>query len=244
MMHQAVLKQEQNDALRLQRYLALAGVASRRACKDIVLAGRVTVNGVTTCTSGIKVQDTDIICLDGERLIIEKKLHYIAMNKPEGYICTQKDPQNRPLAVSLLPPGIKERIYSVGRLDFRSCGLILWTNDGYFTAKISHPSSGIEKEYIVEAVAAIPDALCDEFLKGITIDGELYRCSEIEKIGKKTLRIVLIEGKNREIRRVLSYFHMHSKTLRRIRIGKIRLGSLASGASRPLEPAEIDSLLF
>jgi 23S rRNA pseudouridine2605 synthase len=146
------------------------------------------------------------------------------------------------LALELLPP-CGERLYNVGRLDFLSSGLILFTNDGAFAAKVSHPASEIEKEYLVESTVPIPGRMIEEFSGGVLIDGILYRAGEIERTGVRSLRVVLVEGKNREIRRVFSHYHLHPKTLRRIRIGPVALGSLEEGKCRPLSSGEIDGLL-
>jgi 23S rRNA pseudouridine2605 synthase len=228
--------------IRLQVYLAHAGAASRRGGEKLITQGRVTVNGKVVSALGAKVLPGDEVCLDGKPVTIESRLHYLALNKPPGYICSSSDPQNRPLALDLLPP-CGERLYSVGRLDFLSSGLILFTNDGAFAAKISHPASEIEKEYLVESTVPIPSRMVEEFATGVLIDGILYRAGEIEKTGRSSLRVVLVEGKNREIRRVFSHFHLHPKTLRRIRIGPVTLGSLEEGKSRKLSSAEIGGLL-
>jgi 23S rRNA pseudouridine2605 synthase len=146
------------------------------------------------------------------------------------------------LALSLLPSTIGERLYSVGRLDFLSCGLIFFTNDGNFANRLGHPASGLEKEYMVETTGQIPDSVLDVFNNGITIDGEHYKAKAVEKTGRKSLRIVLVEGKNREIRRVFSHFHLHAAVLRRIRIGTVLLGALKEGSSRPLTENELKGL--
>jgi 23S rRNA pseudouridine2605 synthase len=192
---------------------------------------------------GTKVGEGDVVLFDGKPVLPESRLLYLALNKPSGYICTSSDPQGRPLALSLLPSSIKERLYSVGRLDFLSCGLIFFTNDGKFAGFLGHPGSGLEKEYIVEATGVIPDAVAEAFNAGITIDGEHYRAKSAEKTGRKTLRIVLVEGKNREIRRVFSHFHLHPAVLRRIRVGTVLLDKLPEGSSRPLTDNEIKDLM-
>jgi 23S rRNA pseudouridine2605 synthase len=172
----------------------------------------------------------------------EKRLLYLALNKPSGYICSSADPQGRPLALSLLPGEIGERLYSVGRLDFLSCGLIFFTNDGNFAGRLGHPGCGVEKEYIIEATGPIPDTAVDAFNNGITIDGEYYRAKSAERTGRKTMRVILVEGKNREIRRVFSHFHLHPAFLRRVRIGPVLLGNLPEGNSRPLTKNELSQL--
>jgi len=229
-------------SIRLQVFLSHAGIASRRAAEDIIAQGRVSVNGVTITAQGSKVEESDVILFDGKPVRLESKKYYLALNKPPQFICSSNDPQERPLALSLLPETIKERLYSVGRLDYLSCGLIFFTNDGAFANRLGHPSSQLEKEYIVEATGVIQDEVVDAFNSGIEIDGEYYKAKNAEKTGRKSLRIVLIEGKNREIRRVFSHFHLHPSKLQRIRIGSVCLGNLPQGASRPLLKDEIEEL--
>jgi 23S rRNA pseudouridine2605 synthase len=229
-------------SIRLQVYLSHAGVASRRAAEEIIAGGRVSVNGVTITSQGSKVTETDIVLLDGKPVQLENRQIYLALNKPSGYICAGKDPQGRPLALELLPSTIKERLYNVGRLDFLSCGLIFFTNDGNFAHRLGHPSSGLEKEYFIEAAGPISDEAIQAFNDGITIEGIHYRAKIAERTGRKTMRIVLVEGKNREIRRVFSHFHLHPEVLRRVRIASILLGELKDGECRPLEKSELDSL--
>ncbi|MDR0707627.1 MAG: rRNA pseudouridine synthase [Treponema sp.] len=228
--------------IRLQIYLAHAGVASRRAAEKLITDGRVSVNGTTVSVMGTKVNVDDVVSLDGIPVVTETSFLYLLLNKPPEYICSSSDPQGRRLAKDLLPARIQERLYNVGRLDYRSSGLIIFTNDGDFAAKISHPSSNIEKEYLVEASGHIPDTVIDDFARGVVIEKAFYRAKKITRIGGKAIRVVLIEGKNREIRRVFSHFHLHPVALRRIRIGNISLDGLVEGASRPLTPEEIDGL--
>ncbi|MDR2181051.1 MAG: rRNA pseudouridine synthase [Treponema sp.] len=227
--------------LRLQVFLAHAGVASRRAGEALIEAGRVAVNGEVVRVPGTKVSPGDRVEVDGRVVRPEERLHYLVLNKPAGYICASSDPQGRPLALELLPP-LKERLYNVGRLDLRSSGLIIFTNDGEFAARLGHPASDIEKEYLVESTVPVSAAAVSEFLAGVLIDGEWYKAKRIERMGRKTIRVVLVEGKNREIRRVFSRFHLHAEKLRRIRIGPVVLGDLAEGASRPLTGREREEL--
>jgi 23S rRNA pseudouridine2605 synthase len=226
---------------RLQVYLAHAGVASRRAAEAIIAAGRVSVNGAAVSVPGSKVFPGDTVLLDGRPIQAENRLRYLALNKPAGFICSASDPQGRPLALDLLPK-VSERLYNVGRLDFMSCGLIFFTNDGGVAARLGHPGSGMEKEYLVEASGPVPDTAVRAFIEGITVEGVRYRAKTAERTGRKSLRIVLVEGKNREIRRVFSHFHLHPVRLCRVRIGPVRRGDLPEGASRPLTPPELEEL--
>ena len=231
-------------SIRLQVYLSHAGIASRRASEDIIAQGRVSVNGVTINTRGSKVEEGDIVLVDGKSIQLEKRQFYIALNKPPGFICSSSDPQGRPLALNLLPVSITERLYNIGRLDFLSSGLIFFTNDGHFASRLGHPSSELEKEYIVEATGLIPDEAVYAFNQGITIDNVFYKAKSVVKTGRKSLRIILVEGKNREIRRIFSHFHLHPSLLRRVRIGPVLLGSLEEGTCRHLTDIELKGLNF
>ena len=229
-------------SIRLQVFLSHAGIASRRAAEDIIAKGRVSVNGMIIIEKGSKVKEGDVILLDGKPVHPESQKHYFALNKPPGFICSSSDPQGRPLALSLLPPDIKERLYNVGRLDYQSCGLIFFTNDGSFASRLGHPGSQLEKEYIVEATGVIGDEVLDAFNSGITIDGISYKAKSAQRTGRKSLNIILIEGKNREIRRIFSHFHLHPSLLRRIRIGSVVLGKLLEGSSRSITNKELTGL--
>lgn len=230
------------ECLRLQVFLAHGGAASRRASEKLITEGRVQVNGKTVTALGEKVAPGDEVCLDGVPVRAEKQRRYLLLNKPPEYLCSSSDPQGRPLALSLLPKEIPERLYNVGRLDYRSSGMVIFTNDGDFAAKISHPRSGIEKEYLVEAAGSISDEFIRSFGEGVTIEGVRYQALKIERVGRRGLKVVLVEGKNREIRKVFSHFHLHPNLLRRVRIGPVYLGDLPEGAVRPLTKDEINAL--
>ena len=224
---------------RLQVFLAHSGIASRRASEELIAQGRVSINGRTITVPGEKVLPGDDVRFDGKKVRVESRLLYMVLNKPPMYICSSSDPQGRPLALNLLP-SCPERLYNVGRLDYLSSGLIIFTNDGNFAAIAGHPRAELEKEYLVESTVPVPDIAIEEFSKGLLIEGILYRAKHIERLGSKSLRIVLIEGKNREIRRVFSHFRLHPKSLQRIRIGPVCLGSLKEGESRSLTGEEIN----
>jgi 23S rRNA pseudouridine2605 synthase len=228
--------------LRLQVYLAHGGVASRRASEKLITAGRVGINGRIVTVLGEKVLPGDRVTVDGTPVLTESRFRYLLLHKPPLYISAASDPQGRPLAKDLLPRDITERLYNVGRLDFRSSGLLIFTNDGDFAARIGHPRSNIEKEYLVETAGSVPDSVIDLFSRGLIIEGVRYQAREIERIGSRSLRIVLIEGKNREIRRIFSHFHLHPNRLHRIRIGPVSIGDLGEGETRPLTNKELDSL--
>lgn len=242
-MKQRVKDLNLQDKIRLQVYLAHAGVASRRASEQIILDGRVTVNGEVVTELGTKVSSEDKITVDGKLVTLEEKKRYVLLHKPAGYVCSLKDEKGRDVAADLLKPHFTERLYNVGRLDMFSAGLIIFTNDGDFAAKVSHPSSEIEKEYIVETSVMIPEDLPKQFLKGIRIEGVFYKAKDVELLTKRKLRVVLIEGKNREIRRVFEHFQIGIKSLTRMRIGTIKNNNLQAGQFRELSKEEITSLL-
>lgn len=232
-----------DESIRLQAFLARCGVASRRACEKIISDGRVSVNGNIVTQLGTKVLASDTILLDGKKISLEKRKLYILMNKPAGLVCSQSDEKGREVAVSLLKKKYSERLYNVGRLDMYSRGAILFTNDGDFAAKLSHPSSQIEKEYLVETSYPLPEGLAEKFKKGIRVEGIFYRAKEAEVVNSHKMKIVLVEGKNREIRRVLTDAGAAIKSLRRVRIGNINLSDLPEGEFRELSSQEVSGLL-
>lgn len=228
---------------RLQAFLAHCGVASRRACEKIILDGRVSVNGITVTQLGTKVQMTDKVEVDGRHVVPEEKKRYVLLNKPEGVVCTLSDEKGRASAAGLLKEAYSERLYNVGRLDMFSTGLILFTNDGNFAATLSHPSAELEKEYIVDTSLPLPRSLAADFMKGIRIDGVFYKCKSAVEINSHRISIVLIEGKNREIRRVFESREIGIRRLVRVRIGNIKIEQLDAGEFRDLTAAEVNGLL-
>jgi|GEM_PF-485908 len=186
-----------------------------------------------------KVCASDEVSLDNRVLKPEQTLRYVLLNKPAGYVCSMADEQGRQTAASLLQPFFKERLYNVGRLDMFSSGLIIFTNDGQFAKKLQHPSSLIEKEYIVKTSVPFPRELAQRFEKGIRIDGVFYKCRCAQPLSARSMRIVLVEGKNREIRRVFDFFETGIRSLERVRIGSICIDGLACGAFRELTDAEL-----
>lgn len=233
----------EKEQTRLQVYLAHCGVASRRASEKIILDGRVTVNGQVVVELGTKVTSSDKVCVDGKEISLEENKRYVLLNKPSGYICSSNDEQGRQRAIDLLTDSYSERLYNVGRLDMFSSGLIIFTNDGDFAARLSHPSSELEKEYVVDSSLPLPRGLCDEFMKGLRVDGTFYKCKAAKELNSHRMQIVLVEGKNREIRRVFESKGVAIKRLVRVRIGNIEMNKLAPGDHRDLTPAEVKGLL-
>lgn len=233
----------QKEEMRLQQYMARCGVASRRASEEVITAGRVTVNGNPVTTLGTKVSVNDEVCVDGKKISLEETKRYIILNKPAGYVCSSADEKGRPIALDLLKEKYSERLYNVGRLDMFSSGLIIYTNDGDFAARLSHPSAELEKEYIVDTSTAMPRELADDFMKGIRVDGVFYKCVDAVELNSHRMRIILAEGKNREIRRVFESREVGIKRLMRIRIGCVGVGELQFGQFRELTQDEVKALL-
>lgn len=232
-----------NDSMeRLNKLLAHAGVGSRRHCEELIVAGRVAVDGESVRELGTKVDPrAQQVTVDGQPVKIERHVYW-AVNKPRGCLCTNYDPAGRPRAIDLVPH-VKQRVYTVGRLDEDSEGLLLLTNDGDLANHLMHPRYGVEKTYhVLVAGRPAPDDL-RHLLKGVWLsDGRVSakRVKRLKQQGDSTwLEIVLNEGKNREIRRMLARLEHKVMRLRRVALGPIQLGRLASGKSRPLMGREL-----
>ena len=233
----------QKEEIRLQAFLAHCGVASRRASEQIILDGRVCVNGSIVTELGTKVTDSDIVTVDGKRVHLEERKCYVLLNKPAGFVCSSSDEKGRQVAADLLRDSYKERLYNVGRLDMYSKGMILFTNDGDFAAKLSHPSSQVEKEYIVETSQDVSEETAKLLEKGVRVDNVFYKCQRCDILKPRKIRIVLIEGKNREIRKMLENQNIGTRSLVRVRIGNVNLDDLRPGEHRNLTDKEVKGLL-
>lgn len=231
------------EKIRLQVFLAHSGVASRRACEQIIQDGRVSVNGTVVTELGTKVGPSDTVTVDGKKVKPEARKCYVLLNKPAGFVCSASDEKGRQVAADLLKDSYKERLYNVGRLDMYSKGMILFTNDGDFAAKLSHPSSQIEKEYIVETSQDVPQDFPARFEKGIRVDNTFYKCVRCRILKARKVSITLIEGKNREIRTVLESQGIGTRSLVRVRIGNVNLDDLKPGEFRDLTDKEVKGLL-
>jgi 23S rRNA pseudouridine2605 synthase len=232
--------------MRLQKYLSEAGVASRRASEQIILAGRVAVNGKIVRLLGTKVQPgKDEVAVDGRIAKPRRKL-YVALHKPAGYVCSKNDPEKRRLIGELLPKEW-DNLQSVGRLDKESEGLLFLTNDGDFSLKLTHPRYGLRKRYLVSVLGKLEPAMLGRFLAGIEDAGEILKVTKARLLSANNTRSVaeleLAEGKNREIRRLFALVGLAVERLQRISIGPIKLGELPSGKWRILTETEIKSLL-
>jgi 23S rRNA pseudouridine2605 synthase/23S rRNA pseudouridine2604 synthase len=227
--------------MRLQKFLAHAGVCSRRRAETLIQAGRVAVNGQIVCALGSRVDPpTDRITVDGAAVVLKEALVYLALNKPAGYVTSCRHPGKRVVTELVDVP---QRVYPVGRLDKASTGLLLLTNDGRIHHRLSHPSFDHEKEYVVAADGPLSDEDLEQMRSGIQILDGWTRPARVDRLGPERFRIVLKEGKNRQIRRMVGRLGRRVVSLERVRVANVHLGSLAPGSWRPLRPSEVQRLL-
>lgn len=232
--------------IRLQKYLAACGVASRRACEQLIADGVVTVDGEIVAEQGVRIDPaTQRVTCHGQPVTQDPPV-WIALNKPPGVICTSDDPQGRERALDLIP-GLPQRVYTVGRLDVMSEGLILVTNDGELAHRLMHPRHHIEKKYQVWTDQPLRPGDREKMLRGVNSRGELLRALHVEPLqrtpdGRQGFTITLGEGRNRHIRRMMEVLGYRIERLIRVSIGPLRLEKLRSGESRPLGQREIEQL--
>jgi 23S rRNA pseudouridine2605 synthase len=232
--------------MRLQKYLAEAGVASRRASERIIVEGRVAINGKTVRELGTKVDPAaDRVTVDGGPVKARRKI-YVAVNKPRGVVCSRSDAAGRQTVGELLPPEWSH-LYSVGRLDRDSEGLLFLTNDGEFSLRLTHPRYGVAKKYVLIVEGRAEANVLDKMRAGVFDQGErlkAHRARIVSASNKQSvLELELLEGKNREIRRMCDVLALKVLRLQRVQIGKIKLGELKVGRWRTLTDGEINSLL-
>ena len=234
---------------RLQKYLARCGVASRRRSEELIRDGRITVNGEVITEMGYKVKNKDIVAFDGETVNVVDKV-YLVMNKPRYLISSANDEKGRKTVVSILPSQYEPfRVYPVGRLDYDTKGILLLTNDGDFMNTLVGPKSLLEKEYLVRIDGIVTKEDIKKLENGVDIDGYITRkCrATLDSVDQKNnsclLRIVLQEGKNHQIKRMIMAIGYEVKRLTRIRFGQITIDNIKEGEVRELTPHEIKTLL-
>lgn len=228
---------------RLSKALAGAGVASRRAAEELIFEGRVKVNGIVQKVPQTMVDwNADAITVDDEPIKGEDQKVYYLLNKPHGYICSNKPIGTKKLVVDLFKH-LNLRLFTVGRLDRDTTGLLIVTNDGNFSNKVIHPSSNIAKEYLVKTSQEITDVNLKDISKGTYIEGAWIKPFKVTKVRKGTLKVVVKEGKKREVRLLVQNAGLDILELSRIRIGNLTLGPLSEGAFREMTEKE-KTLIF
>ncbi len=239
---------------RLARFLAHAGVASRRHAEELIANGRVQINGVTVTTQGSRIEPAhDIVSVDGKPINAVTKHVYLLLHKPAGYVSTARDPQGRPTVLDLLPSDVRRlRVYPVGRLDIDSSGLLLLTNDGDFALHLTHPRYSMEKHYHVLVQGCPKEATLNTLRHGVTFtedDGRSHTSTPaqvrlLRQVGADCwLSLTIHEGRKRQVRRMLAAVGYRVLQLIRVGIGPLRLGDMPAGKWRYLSDAEVRSLL-
>jgi len=226
--------------MRLNRFLAAAGVGSRRQCDELIAAGRVSINGRVCTNFSAQPNERDHVKIDRKLVHLESAMT-IALHKPAGFVSTRSDPHARDTIFDLLPPKFP-RLFNIGRLDAQSEGLLLLTNDGDFAQQLTHPRFKIEKEYEVTLDRRWDSVHAQELLRGIFLDGQRAQIARLQSIGPTRVRVVLRQGINQQIRRMFYAVGYEVKRLVRVRIGNLRLGDLPRGHWRALSKSELNAL--
>ena len=237
----------ETEGIRLQKVLAQAGVASRRASEILIDRGRVEVNGQTVREQGVRVDpERDVIRVDGSRIPPPRRHVYLVVNKPRGVVSTLHDPEGRPTLADLIERR-KERLFHVGRLDTDTEGLIILTNHGEFAHRLAHPSYEVEKTYLAEVEGVVEAATLKRMRGGLMLDDGPVKPDKVtvksRGEAKSLVEVTLHEGRNHIVRRMFDAVGHPVRRLSRIQIGPVRLGQLAQGASRELTSAELGALL-
>lgn len=230
--------------MRINKYLASCGLASRRKVEELIKDGRIKVNGKVETNFGYDVQENDVVLFDEKPVTLPNKFEYYMLNKPVGYISSAMDDRGRKTVTSLIKTSA--RIFPVGRLDFNSEGLILLTNDGELMNKLTHPKNNIGKTYLVEVNDYIDNETLNKLRDGVVIDNyKLHKCL-IDVLDAKPnrtkMKIIIFEGRNREIRKMFEVFNKTVVFLKRISIQKLQLGNLKKGEYRNLTTEEVEYL--
>lgn len=246
-----MIETDDEGLVRLQKLLAQSGVASRRKCEELMLDGLVEVDGEVVTRLGTKVDPrTAVIRVDGQRLPPVSEKVYLVLNKPRGVVSTMSDPEGRPTIADLVAER-PERLFHVGRLDTDTSGLLLLTNDGDFAHRMAHPSYQVDKTYVAEVAGDVRKATLQRLREGVTLDDGPVQVSAVRVVGRgqggargrTIVELVIHEGRNRIVRRLLEEVGHPVQRLTRIRFGPVDLGGLPAGELRPLTLDELGSLL-
>ncbi len=230
------------EEIRLQKYMADCGVASRRKCEEIILQGKVKVNGIKVTELGTKVTEEDEVSVNGEIIKIVFKKIYIAMNKPVGFITSVSDEFDRPTVINLVEDEIHTRVYPVGRLDFDTEGLLIMTNDGDLTYKLTHPKHTVYKTYVATLNDVPHPKDIEKLKKGVVVDGRKTQPPKVNWLRDNIVEISISEGRNRQVRKMFEAIGYEVVNLKRIAVGNLTLGNIPLGRWRHLSSAEINYL--
>ena len=230
------------EGMNLAKYLSVAGVCARRAAEGLIREGRISVNGEKALRAAQRVTEKDTVTFDGRTVKPVTSHVYFMLHKPRGYVCTMEDPHAKKKAVDLIPKG-DYRVVSAGRLDKDSEGMILFSNDGNFIEKLTHPRYGISKTYEVSLDSPLTEKDISRILSGIGDDGDILKAKEVTHLHDNKYSLVLMEGKNREIRRMMTACHKETKRLKRIAVGSLYMKDLPVGLARRLTAKEVSSVL-
>jgi 23S rRNA pseudouridine2605 synthase len=235
------------EGVRLQKVLAQAGVGSRRKCEDLIEAGRVRVDGEIVDQLGVRVDPENVVIeVDGERISVDAAHITVLLNKPYGVVSTMSDPQGRP-ALDRFVREYPERLFHVGRLDAETTGALLLTNDGELANRLAHPTHGVSKVYVAKVAGKVPKTLCTTLRAGVDLDDGPVRVTQcvVLDVGKESslVQVELHEGRNRIVRRMFDAVGHPVLELVRTQFGPIRLGTLAQGEKRELNPSEVGKLM-
>ncbi len=226
---------------RLSKVLAAAGVASRRACEELIFDGKVTVNGAIILKPETHVDLVqDDVRVEDQRIHEEQNKIYYILHKPYGFICSNKPMERKKIVIDLFPRD--KRLFTVGRLDRDTTGLLIVTNDGHFAQRVIHPNANIEKEYLVKTVQEISHDHLVAISKGAFVDGVFVRPISVKKVRRGTIKVIVKEGRKREVRVFVQKAGLDIVTLSRIRIGGLSLGNIAEGTYREMEENEKEAL--
>lgn len=231
-----------ND-IRLVKFLSTYAGVSRRAAGDLVKNGCVTVDGKTVTEPGLRVTPENRVTLNGTPVKAQQRKYYIMLNKPRGYVSTNADPHADKKAVDLIVLPDAPRLFSAGRLDKESEGMLLFSNDGEYVATLTHPRNEILKTYIIQLQRELTSAEISKILNGIEDDGEFLHALELNALGNRRYSIILNEGRKREIRRMTAAVGSPTLRLKRVKTGKLELGNLAAGQWRELTFEEMQASL-
>lgn len=230
------------EEIRLQKYMADCGLASRRKCEEIILQGKVTVNGKKVIELGTKVTEEDEVSVNGEVIKKVFKKVYIAMNKPVGYITSVSDEFDRPTVMNLVEDEIHTRVYPVGRLDFDTEGLLVMTNDGDLTYRLTHPKHKVYKTYVATLNDVPHPKEIERLKKGVVVDGRKTQPPKVNWLRDNIVEISISEGRNRQVRKMFEAIGYEVTNLQRIAVGNLTLGNIPLGRWRHLSNAEINYL--